>query len=130
MGVQDGQQNSSGASSQVERAPASMVPFLQAPCSRGLAGPSSNGSSKGGPGGGSGLSDKVGPVGGLAGGSPSAKQAGSGGSQSPDIVAEVLAQLALRDWELNLDALEVSAAFHAHHGSPSLGCSTLDTCWS
>ena len=127
MGAQNGQQNSSG-----ERAPASMVPFLQAPCSRGLAGPNSNGSSKGasqggsgvsvkgGSGDGSGMSKKGGLAGGSAGGSPSAKRAGSGGSQSHDILAEGLAQLAHRDWELNLDALEVSAASHTHHGSLSI----------
>lgn len=137
MGAQNGQQNSNG-----ERAPASMVPFLQAPCSSGLAGPSSNGSSKGGSqggsgvsvkggsGGGSGMSNKGGSAGGCGGGSPSAKQAGSGGSQSHDILAEGLAQLAHRDWELNLDALEVSAASHTHRNQLSLGCSTAGACRS
>ena len=74
-----------------DRAPTSIVPFLQAPASRGL----SSGSSSGGSCGGS-----------RRGGAPTAQRSAARAPPSGVPLTE-LPMLGLRDWELNLNALEV-----------------------
>ncbi len=103
IGAHELQQKSGSPRMHDGGAPASnTVPFLQAPSSRGSLAPSSH-SSSGGPAGqhsdGSSKTASPGQTGG-------ARRSGSG-SQDPGVLGEGLLQLAQRDWQLNLDALEV-----------------------
>lgn len=89
--------NSGSAHSRGDKPPASIVPYLQAPSSRGISTQSS--------------SSRSNSTGGASrpGSASGARRATPTGSQGAEAtLADGLPQLAFRDWELNLDALEVS----------------------
>ena len=107
MGTQDINQKSGPTTTDESGPPATnTVPFLQAPSSRGSLAPSSHDSSSGTAGQQSDGSSKSPAAGQTAG----TRRPGSSDPARQGSLEEGLAQLAQRDWQLNLDALEVRVA--------------------